>query len=343
MSEALLNYRRIRNEAIQMFRELPDNQRGTLLRRVVANPSTPVEVTDPDSGPISYLGRGFYIFVERERTSPNWAELHELLASLVVNGMRADRAAKLYYIFHQELLAMGVQPPAAAVNPPAVDWIQPRMNNYAAISQVVGRSLGDTYYVPPPTPADHAFPGSAPAPAPAPAPAQVPAQVPVQVPAPAQVPAQVPALGAASLQSQAPPPPPPPPPTSQLTPFSPNLILPGLPLQMEQSRLTEFRNAVTLEPLQNNDLVDVLYTEDQARVLLSGNDVPITPAMVLLTASADGHFAVRSTNPFTRERVGLRVRRRIVVPNNQSAGKSRRNKRNQRKRNQRKRKTRRSH
>ena len=58
MSEALLNYRRIRNEAIQMFRELPDNQRGTLLRRVVANPSTPMEVTDPDSGIVLKFASG---------------------------------------------------------------------------------------------------------------------------------------------------------------------------------------------------------------------------------------------------------------------------------------------
>ncbi len=155
----VVGYERIRNEAIQMFRDLPNGQRDTLYNRVRVNPSTPDEVTDPDGGPIVYLGRGFAVFMTRSNTSPNWGELNSICASLVVNGMDSIRAAKLYYIVHQELLAMGYNPAAGAANmpPPPVPWINATHGN--DIRQVAGLGV---FFVPPPTPADHPFPGVAP-------------------------------------------------------------------------------------------------------------------------------------------------------------------------------------
>jgi hypothetical protein len=157
-------YIRMRNEAIQMFRDLPDAQRNTLYRSVIINPSTPIELTNGDEYP---FGRAFSIFMNREKTSHNWIELNSIIASLVVNGMNAVRASKLYYIIHNELRAMNREPAPGAANmePPPVNWIEPRHSietRYAA-------GIIPGFFAPPPTAANSPRP-IAPAPVAAPAP-----------------------------------------------------------------------------------------------------------------------------------------------------------------------------
>jgi hypothetical protein len=157
-------YIRIRNEAIQMFRDLPDEQRNALYERIIANPSTPIELTDGDGYP---FGRAFYIYINRQKTFDNWSELNSIIASLVVNGMNAVRASKLYYIIHNELRNMNRVPAPGAANmaPPPVNWIEARHpieTRYAA-------GIIPGFFAPPPTPANRPLP-IAPVPAPAPAP-----------------------------------------------------------------------------------------------------------------------------------------------------------------------------
>ncbi len=147
---------RIRNRAIQMFRDLPNGQRQNLYDRVRMNPSTPMEVTDPDNEPIDFLASGFSILMERPRGQANWYELNALIAILVITGMNRIRAMKLFYIIYEELLAMGQNPLPGNTNPPPFpDNLNNQNDDIAGVAGL--GPYGEGFFANPATPADRPF------------------------------------------------------------------------------------------------------------------------------------------------------------------------------------------
>ena len=102
----------------------------------------------------------------------------------------------------------------------------------------------------------------------------------------------------------------------------------GGELRMKKSNLGE--NALSSEEFKDGDTIEVLYTENQVNAKRQGQNVTITPSMVMKSSSVEalikrGYFK----NPLTREPIALRERRILRFTN--TAGGKRKRRKTQRK------------
>jgi hypothetical protein len=99
----------IRLEAIQMFRDMPDELRGTLYEKVCKHPEASSEWNDPDMG-LNWLGRGVAIFLTREKVHHLWIPLDGIVYSMLLSECTKWAAISLISIIHETLGSIDIHP-----------------------------------------------------------------------------------------------------------------------------------------------------------------------------------------------------------------------------------------
>lgn len=121
-----LTFEEIRNQAVQMFRNMPNNLREQLLTNLRADPRLPPSLKDTDN---KSAARVFAVMITRDKTAANFAQLNDLLASVYLNDdenlLTIDTVEPLYRLIHEKLLGLGQTPSALAhlVPPDDVYWL----------------------------------------------------------------------------------------------------------------------------------------------------------------------------------------------------------------------------
>ncbi len=143
---AQLTFEEIRNEAIQMFRDMPDNLREQLLTNLREDPQLPPSLVDPDD---DFGARALFVMIPRSKSEPNWAELNGILATVYVNDhgnhLDVNTVESLYRLIHAKLLALGQVPAAGArdLAPPVLPWLAARVGHrrYPMMAKAAGLTL----------------------------------------------------------------------------------------------------------------------------------------------------------------------------------------------------------
>lgn len=140
-----------------MFRNLSDDQREDLYFAIIDDPRTPQEFVGDN-----IWSREFEHYVTTPSTSPDWVNLNVFVADFTVgNSVSFERAAKLYYIFHEKLEALGAIPgPPSPL--PTSGWLRetnPMLGVDEEVQAVAGFGpLAATFWVSPPTAAEAPVP-----------------------------------------------------------------------------------------------------------------------------------------------------------------------------------------
>ncbi len=104
------------NEAIQMFRDMPNDRREELYNRVKADQNFPAEIRGQGLNALTFSSS----MIQSRLPVSLWKELNDIIVYLVSQEILSlDKALSLYTIVHAKLLEMGIQPaPGAAQMPP---------------------------------------------------------------------------------------------------------------------------------------------------------------------------------------------------------------------------------